>query len=191
MFSGTSVDSFVRRAEALRSSGCESRPATIVPAASKPERSMEVTTWTEALRCKRAAVGRISERGRRDGRGCRGAGRGTVAGGTGARALRGQRPAARCAAGADSEEAAGGIPPLEHTVPVGPVGADTGDASACANLQSEPASMPIEPGATRWTRSSACIGRRTKGIGRLWTETYRITPGRSRTRKCCGPWRVA
>ena len=50
--------------------------------------------------------------GRRDGHGCRGVWRGALAGGAGARAARGQLPAARCAAGAHFEEAAGAIPPL-------------------------------------------------------------------------------
>ena len=49
---------------------------------------------------------------RRDGHGCRGVWRGALAGGAGARAARGQLPAARCAAGAHFEEAAGAIPPL-------------------------------------------------------------------------------
>ena len=53
---------------------------------------------------------------------------------TGARAARGQLPAASCAVGADSEKPAGAIPPLGHTVPAGPGGADGGDAGAIADL---------------------------------------------------------
>jgi len=52
---------------------------------------------------------------------------------TGARAARGQLPAARCAAGADSEEAARAIPPLGHTVPARSGGAGGGDAGAIAD----------------------------------------------------------
>ena len=40
----------VRRDKALFLSGCESRPATVAPAGSSRERTMEVTTSAEALR---------------------------------------------------------------------------------------------------------------------------------------------
>ena len=53
---------------------------------------------------------------------------------TGARAARGQLSAMYCAAGADPEGAARAIPPLGHTVPAGPGGADGGDAGAIADL---------------------------------------------------------
>ena len=56
----------MRRAKAPHPSWGWTRPATVVPASSRSQPSMEVTTWTEALRCKRAAVGRLSERAGRN-----------------------------------------------------------------------------------------------------------------------------
>ena len=62
---------------------------------------------------------------------------------TGARAARGQLPAAHCAAGADSEEAARAIPPLGHTVPARSGGADGSAAAAMADLRSGPATRAV------------------------------------------------
>ena len=51
----------VRRAKALAPSGCKSRPANCRSSRKQSERLMEATTWTEALCCKRVAIGRLSE----------------------------------------------------------------------------------------------------------------------------------
>ena len=51
----------VRRAKALAPSGCKSRPANCRSSRKQSERLMEATTWTEALCCKRVAIGRFSE----------------------------------------------------------------------------------------------------------------------------------
>ena len=50
---------------------------------------------------------------------------------------RAEVPAARCAAGADSEEAAGAIPPLGHTVPAEPGSAVGGDAIASTDFEAD------------------------------------------------------
>ena len=56
----------VRRAKALAPSGCKSRPANCRSSRKQSERLMEATTWTEALCCKRVAIGRLSEQAGRN-----------------------------------------------------------------------------------------------------------------------------
>ena len=74
---------------------------------------------------------------------------------------RGQLAAVRCAAGADSEEAAGAIPPLGHTVPAGPGAADGGDASASTDLRSGPATGAV------------CLPSRAQRVHRLVCQGHR------------------